>query len=421
MTDRISLPSDQDASGRTFGPEELEAVRQCLATGTLTSTKGNFVRQLETRFAEKLGAKFAWACSSGTAAVHCAIAALNPEPGDEIITTSITDMGAITPILYQGAIPVFCDVDPHTYNVTAESIAKVISPRTRAILVTHLFGNPCDMKSIMALADRHGIPVIEDCAQAFLTTYQDQYVGTIGAMGCFSLQQGKHITTGEGGIVTTNDPELSRRIYLFINKAWGYGDPRPDHYFIAPNYRMSELLGAVALAQLDKLDAVVESRIRTASSLTAALSGVPGIETPMTTHSGIHTYWKYCLRVNDRVIPGGTVALGAALKDSGILCAPRYIQKPAFECQVIRDQVTFGSSRWPFTLARPEAVDYSRQHFSGTWDALEHVLVLPWNEKYTDEHIDFLSRKIRTAVGSLTGDGTALSASGSTVSSSLPN
>jgi dTDP-4-amino-4,6-dideoxygalactose transaminase len=398
----MHLPSDQDSTGRTFGSEELEAVRQCLETGTLTSTKGQFVRKLETEFAKRIGAKHAWACSSGTAAVHCAIAALNPEPGDEIITTPITDMGAITPILYQGAIPVFCDVDPHTYNVTAGTIARRISPKTKAIIVTHLFGNPCDMAPIMELASRHGIPVIEDCAQSYLTTYRDQYVGTIGAIGCFSLQQGKHITTGEGGLVTTSDDALARRIYLFINKAWGYGDAKPDHYFIAPNYRMSELLGAVAVAQLQKLDAVVESRVRTASALTTMLSGLPGIETPALTPDGVHTYWKYCLRVDESVIPGGTNALGAALKDSGILCAPRYIQKPAFECQVIKQQVTFGNSRWPFTLATAEAVDYSRSLFEGTWNALEHVLVLPWNEKYGDEHVEYLASNIRSAVLSLT-------------------
>jgi len=409
MTSRISLPSDQDATGRTLGSEELEAVRQCLETGTLTSTKGNFVRQLETSFAAKIGAKFAYACSSGTAAVHCAVAALNPEPGEEIITTPITDMGAITPILYQGAIPVFCDVDPHTYNVTAQTIARCISPKTRAIIVTHLFGNPCDMGPIMELADRHGIPVIEDCAQSYLTSYQDRYVGTIGAIGCFSLQQGKHITTGEGGLVTTNDAAIARRIFLFINKAWGYGDANADHYFVAPNYRMSELLGAVAVAQLNKLDAVVESRVRTAAALTAELSGLPGIETPVITEQSVHTFWKYCLRVDENVIAGGTVALGAALKGSGILCAPRYIQKPAFECQVIRQQVTFGNSHWPFTLARPEAVDYSRSLFEGTWNALEHVLVLPWNEKYTDEHIQYLAANIRNAVTSLTGKTAELS------------
>ncbi|MEJ7590905.1 MAG: hypothetical protein WKF77_05105 [Planctomycetaceae bacterium] len=136
--------------------------------------------------------------------------------------------------------------------------------------------------------------------------------------------------------------------------------------------------------------------------MTTALSGVAGIETPVITPNSVHTFWKYCLRVDEHVIPGGTVALGAALKDSGILCAPRYIQKPAFECQVIKNQVTFGTSRWPFTLARPEATDYSRCHFTGTWNALEHVLVLPWNEKYTDEQIEYLATNIRHAVKSLT-------------------
>ncbi len=410
MVGKIALPSDQDASGRTFGQEELEALRQCLESGTLTSTKGAFVRTLETEFAAKLGARFAYACSSGTAAVHCAIAALNPEPGDEIITTSITDMGALTPIIYQGAIPVFADVDPCTFNVTAKTIAACISERTRAIVVTHLFGNPCEMNAIMELAKSRNIPVIEDCAQAFLATCGDQYVGTIGSIGCFSLQQGKHITTGEGGIVVTNDEALARRMYLYINKAWGYGDAKPDHYFIALNYRMSEIQGAVALAQLKKLDGVVASRMRTANALTARLQGTPGIAMPTAAADAVHTWWKYCLRVDETVIPGGTVALGAALRDSGILCAPRYIQKPAFCCQVIRDQCTFGNSRWPFTLARPEAVDYSRSRFEGTWNALEHILVLPWNEKYTDEHIDYLANSIREAVTALTGCSEAVAA-----------
>src|SRR5271168_2133415 len=160
----MTLPNDQDHTGRTLGEEEIAAVTAALRTGTLTSTKGEFVKTLEKQFAELLGVKYAWACSSGSAAVHCALAAINPEPGDEIITTSITDMGALTPILYQGAIPVFADVDPHTYNVTAESIAARISPKTKAIIVTHLFGNPCDMTAIMALANKHKIPVIEDTA-----------------------------------------------------------------------------------------------------------------------------------------------------------------------------------------------------------------------------------------------------------------
>ncbi len=394
----MTLPSDQDSTGRTLGAEELELLRQVIESGTLTSTKGDFVKQLEAGFAKKLGAKHAFACASGTAAIHCAVAAINPEPGDEIITTSITDMGGLTPIIFQGAIPVFADVDPVTYNVTARCIEKVISEKTKAIIVTHLFGNPCDMAPIQELAKKHGIPVIEDCAQAFLSTYREQYVGTIGDIGCFSLQQGKHITTGEGGIVVTNNDAFARHMFLYINKAWGYGDAKPDHYFAALNYRMSELQGAVALAQLGKLENVVASRTRLADSLTTKLSGIAGISTPAVTQDSSHTYWKYCLNVDANIIAGGSPGLGAALRERGIACAPRYIQKPAFECQVIRDQVTFGTSRWPFSLARPEAVDYSRENFQGTYKALEHVLVLPFNELYTDEHIDYIANVIREAV-----------------------
>jgi len=398
------LPSDQNSTGRTLGAEEIAHVSDAINSGVLTSTKGSFVKELEQRFASMIGAKHGYACSSGTAAVHCAIAAVDPEPGDEIITTPITDMGALTPIVYQGAVPVFADVDPSTYNVTAKTIEERISERTKAIIVTHLFGNPCEMNSIMELANAKGIPVIEDCAQAFLTSYGDDYVGAIGTIGCFSLQQGKHITTGEGGLVVSNNEEYARRMFLFINKAWGYGDQNPDHYFLALNYRMSELQGAVALGQLGKLEQVVTSRVRSADSFTSQLRGLAGIATPDISGGSVHTYWKYCVNVDANVIPGGSVALGQQLRERGIACAPRYIQKPAFECQVFRDQRTFGNSRFPFNLARPEAVNYDRSRFAGTYQALEHVLVLPWNELYTDDHVNFIANAIREAVEELTVD-----------------
>ena len=190
-------------------------------------------------------------------------------------------------------------------------------------------------------------------------------------------------------------------MFLFINKAWGYGDENPDHYFAALNYRMTELQGAVAFAQLNKLEQVVASRIRLAESLTTRLGGIAGVSTPETTADSVHTFWKYCLNVDATIIEGGSPGLGSVLRGLGVACAPRYIQKPAFECQVIRDQVTFGTSRWPFTLARPEAVDYSRRNFEGTYQALEQVLVLPFNECYTDEHIDFLATSLREAAVSL--------------------
>jgi dTDP-4-amino-4,6-dideoxygalactose transaminase len=400
----LTLPSDQDATGRTLGAEEISLLTEAIESGTLTSTKGRFVKTFEEEFARMLGVKRAYACASGTAAIHTAIVAIDPNPGDEIVTSPITDMGALAPILYQGAIPVFADVDEKTYNVTARTIEPRLSERTRAIIVTHLFGNPCEMSEIMELSRSRDIPVIEDCAQAFLSEHDGQKVGTIGAIGCFSLQQGKHITTGEGGIVTTDDEALARRMFLFINKAWGYGDPAPDHYFLALNYRLSELQGAVALAQLPKLKGVVERRIAAARKLTDKLQGLRGIESPQVHPRSVHTYWKYCLRVDRRIITDGAVGMARLLKEKGIASAPRYIQKPAFMCEVFREQRTFGTSRFPFTLARPEAVNYDRALYPGTFAALEGVLVLPWNENYTDEHVDYIADAIHEAASRLSAN-----------------
>ncbi len=396
----ISLPSDQDASGRTFDDEELALVREVLASGTLTVTKGNHAKELECAFAGMIGAKHVSACASGSGAVHIAIAAIDPNPGDEIVTTSITDMGALTPILYQCAIPRFADVDPTTGNVTAATIEAVLSERTRAIVVTHLFGNPCEMGPIMELANRRGIPVIEDCAQAYLATDGGRTVGTFGAVNAFSLQQGKHITCGEGGLVATDDDALARRVRLLVNKSWPYGEPNPDHEFIALNYRMSELQAAVALGQLSKLKAVVDQRRAMAARLTEQLQGIPGLTTPAPRPGSEHSWWKYPLLVDPAVIEGGPTGMASRLKTYNVASVPRYIQKPAFRCRIFREQNTFGDSHWPFTLATPDALDYSEERFPGTFTYLEQVLVLPWNEKYTEDLVDQLAVFIREAVAS---------------------
>jgi len=391
------LPSDAEASGRTFGPEELDNLRQVLESGTLNCTRGYWVKRFEDQLAERYRIGYVRALASGTAAVHTAVAAIDPEPGDEIITTPITDMGAIAAILYQAAIPIFADVDAHTYNVTADTIAPRITPRTRAIVVTHLFGNPCDMQPILQLAAKHSLPVIEDAAQALFAEYQGQRVGTIGDIGCFSLQQGKHMTTGEGGFVMAPKETYRRRMTLFVDKAWGYGDPSPDHYFLAPNYRMTELQGAVAAAQVEKVEEVVASRRRTAALMDSLLEGVEGVEVPQVTPGSKHVYWKYCLRIDPAVIQGGVDAFGKLLKQKGIFCAPRYIQKPAFHCQVIRDQVTFGTSGFPFRgphRAGLPPVEFHDEEYPGTFDALGRVCVLPWNEKYTEDDVNYIARTV---------------------------
>ncbi len=398
----VELPSDQNDSGRSFGATELEYLQQVLSSGTLTSTKGSFVKDLEQAIGEHYGAT-ARATSSGTSAIHAAIVALDPEPGDEIIVSPITDMGALSPVLYQGAIPTFADVDPRTGNITAATIAARLSERTRGIVLTHLFGMPCEMRAILDLASAHGIPVIEDCAQAWLGESEGALLGTLGVIGCFSMQQGKHLTSGEGGITITSDESYARRMFLFVNKAWGYGDPRPDHEFLALNGRLSELQGAVALAQFERLEGMVSKRIEIAERLTAALSGVPGLLSPKPPANGRHVYWRYLLEVDPEVLPGGPSALALALAELEIPSAPHYIGKPAFECRVFRDHRTFGDSGFPFTEARPEAIDWAPERYPGTYEALERMLVLPLNERYETYHIDYVADQIIQACAELRG------------------
>ena len=403
--ERIHLPNDQESSGRSFGPEELELLREVLNSGTLTSTKGTMVRRLEQRFAEVLEVPFARACSSGTTAVHAAIAAVNPEPGTEIITTPITDMGALSPIIFQTAIPVFADVDPITGNVTARSIEDRMSERTRAIVVTHLFGNPvADLAEIRELANAYGVPLIEDCAQAFLASMDGQPVGTWGDLGCFSLQQGKHITCGEGGLVVTSDQALARYIKVWIDKAWPYGEANADHEFLAMNGRLSELQGAVALAQMDKLSNGVKRRIEMAARLTRALEGLPGLTTPKTAATARNVFWRYPVLIDPEIVEGGPHGVASDLGRVGIGSAPRYIQKPAFQCKVIADQRTFGESRFPFSLARPEAIDYSPDKFPGVFDYLDQVLVLPWNERFEAHHVEALAGALSDSILARAGE-----------------
>jgi dTDP-4-amino-4,6-dideoxygalactose transaminase len=254
------------------------------------------------------------------------------------------------------------------------------------------------------VADVHRIPVIEDCAQAFLAQVGEQLVGTVGAIGAFSLQQGKHMTTGEGGVVITADPGYARRMALFSDKGWGYGDPEPDHYFLALNYRMTDLQGAVARAQLAKLDGVVARRQASAGRLTEQLATLPGLTLPGPIRRTTHVFWKYPLIVDPGVIRGGAEALGSALKAQGVLCVPRYIQKPAFMCQVFTERRTFGTSRYPWASRVRDGgsdVTYDPADYPNTFRGLERVVVLPWNEFYTDRHVDFIADAVRTAVRTL--------------------
>jgi perosamine synthetase len=403
----VRLPSDRDHTGRDFGARELELLGEVIASGKLNATGGAMTQRFEQVFAERVGRKRAIACASGSAAMHAAVGALGLQPGDEVVTTPITDMGAILGIVYERGRPVFADVDPTTGNVTAETLAACIGERTRALVVTHLFGAMARMRPILELAKRHGLVVIEDAAQAFDAFDADGHrAGASGAhLSCFSCQQGKHMTAGEGGLVVGDDERLLDEVDRFINKGWGYGDAAPDHDRPGLNYRITELQSAVLVAQLEKLDGVIARRRARAEELRALLADIPGLSLPENpAPHGAHSWWRFALRIDPAVVPGGPDAVAQGLRAFGIGSAPRYVRKPAFACGIFQHPERHGfSAHLSEDGACWRAAGDGRVSHPGVHEALERLLVLPWNEHYAADDVQALAEAIRATIARLTG------------------
>ncbi|MCD6399801.1 DegT/DnrJ/EryC1/StrS family aminotransferase [candidate division WOR-3 bacterium] len=240
-------PSVSNASGRLFGDEEKQLLEEVIDSGTLFRYGGKTVQTFEEEMAAKYGVKHATAVTSGTAALHTAVAALDLDVGDEVITTTVTDAGTVIGILQCNCVPVFADVDRRTMIMRPDSIEAAISERTRAIIVVHLFGQPAPMDEVMDIAQRHKLYVIEDCAQAHGARFDGQLVGTIGHLGAFSMQQSKQITTGDGGVVISNDDELAARARMFHDKFYDRRGEYRGYERLGINYRMNELTRRVAL------------------------------------------------------------------------------------------------------------------------------------------------------------------------------
>ncbi len=382
------LPSVMDASGRRFGDEEVKAVERVLRSGMLSATWGAEVPALEREFADLLGAGHAVACSSGTAALHLAVAAVDPEPGDEIITTPISDMGTVFPIVMQNAVPVFADVDPITGNLDPATVAAAITPRTKAVMAVHLFGKPAPIRELRELCDQHGILLIEDCAQAYLAPVGDTFAGRIGHIGCFSLQQTKHISAGDGGLVVTDDAALARRMRLFADKGWPRDTNERSYLFLALNYRMTELVGAVTRAQLSRLRGVVADRRTAAARATAGIGKLAGVTTPP--DPGDHVYWQYPL-ILDPEIAGDLHEWAAALTAEGIPANGGYLTSPLYGAPALRDRLTYGQSGFPL-----QDVEYPPGLCPNAEELINRrLLVLPWNENYTEADVDDIVAAVR--------------------------
>ncbi len=304
--------------GKRHGALEKQYLNEVIDSDMLFFYLGTKVRAFERRFAEMYGMRHCIACSSGTSAVHLAVAALQVPYGHEVITSAITDMGSLTGILYQGLIPVFSDVDTETLNMTPAAVRKRITAKTGAIMVVHHAGLAADMDGFLALGKETGIPIIEDCAQAYRCLYHGKLAGTMGAINAFSLNHFKHITCGSGGMVLTNDDRLRYHASLFLDKCYQREEGLRNPFFLAPNYQMTELQGAVALAQLDKVEAVVASRNRLGVLLDDLLKAVPGITPQPTPEGQRHSYFLYLFRLDTTLLGCSTDAFSEALNAEGI-------------------------------------------------------------------------------------------------------
>lgn len=297
-----------------IGPKEYQYVAQLLDSGFPGAADVHFSARLETAFAEKFDCRYAISHANGTATLHSALAAVGVAPGDEVIVPPLTMASTSLAVLHQGAVPVFADIHPDTFVIDPESIRRRITPRTRAIITVALYGLSPDMDPILALAREHRLAVIEDDAQCFLGRYKGRVAGSIGDLASFSFQNSKHITCGEGGMVTTNNQDYADRVARFASLGYGLvqagaGKSKIDkrailhpgfkrHVSLGYNYRMSELCAAVLLAQLERLEEFVAWRRRAADAFNQVVGSCSWLKPQQVGTEYEHSYWAYVLKLD---------------------------------------------------------------------------------------------------------------------------
>ncbi|MFN0171755.1 MAG: DegT/DnrJ/EryC1/StrS family aminotransferase [Bryobacteraceae bacterium] len=394
--------------GRRHGELEKKLLGEVIDSDILFYYFGTKVFELQSRFAGMYGKRHAIACSSGTAAVHIAVGVLDLAPGSEVITTSITDMGTLTGILYQGLVPVFADVDPGTLNMDPESVRARITPKTRAIVVVHHSGLAADMDAFLEIGREFGIPVVEDCAQSYCCEYKGKWAGTMGAISSFSLNHFKHITCGSGGFVLTDDDTLRYRATLFLDKCYQREEKIRNPFFLAPNYQMTELQGAVALAQLQQVRAIVERRNALGTRLDRQLGEIQGIH-PQTTPPGCrHTYFLYLFRLDPDSLGATSREFSEALNAEGIPNADHMITggRPVHLYDIFVNRSAFPGSSYPFSPDR----EYRKGDCPVAEAAFENWINMNLDEHYTEEDVDEIAAgvaKVARWFGRRKGTGTA--------------
>lgn len=377
-----------------LGQAEREAVLAVLERGVLSGPYAPEVRGLEREWASYVGARHCLATNSGTAAIHIALIAAGVGPGDHVLVPAFTFVATALAVLQAGAVPVFVDIERETWGMDPAALERATTPATKAVMPVHIHGTPCAIDAIAEICTRRGLTLIEDAAQAHGSTHNGRRVGTIGQLGCFSLQSSKSLGAGEGGLLVTDDEELWRRANrarMFGEEIGAADDPgyRIDRALDANRaydslgmgwmYRTNELTAAIARTQLHKLDTLNAGAQRNAARLSARLAKLPGVTPPRVREGDVSCFHKYRVRLDARVrgvdAPPVIVrnAVRAALVAEGVE-AVLWQTKPVAAQGLFRDRRGFGGGSFPWD--RAPAVDYDPAQFPETNALLDSSLVL---------------------------------------------
>ncbi len=357
--------------------EDVAAVVAALRRGEISGSFGEALRDFEAEFARYCGCRHGIATSSGTTALHLAVAAAGIGAGDEVLVSSSTNVATALAAYHNGAVPVPVDSEDVTWNLDLDLVAGLVTPRTRAIIPVHLFGHPVDMDRLLPIARRHGLVVIEDCAESHGATVRGRMTGGLGDMGCFSFYANKVLTTGEGGMVVTNDDRLAERLRLLRNLA--FTTPRFRHEVAGYNFRMTGYQGALGLSQLRRVESIVADKRRVAHAYARHLAGIPGLRLPVELKWARNVYWMYAVVVEPE-FGISRDALMARLRDAGI-------ETRTFFC---------GMNRQPFLREQPGFREVPCPVADRLW---ETGLYLPSAASLDEETIATVSRAVRQAAG----------------------
>jgi len=302
-----------------IGSDEIQAVAEVLKSGMLA--QGKVVEDFENAFAEYVGVENAVAVGNGTISLDIALKSLDVKQGDEVIVPSFTFISTANAVLFQGAKPVFADVDARTFNINPKDVVEKITDKTKAIIGVHLFGHPFDVREMEDICEEHNIHLIEDCAQAHGAEYEGKKVGGFGIAGCFSFHATKNMTTGEGGMITTEGNEIANLCRLLRS----HGESQKYfHTMLGYNYRMMDIQAAIGLTQLNKLDKFNEMRIKNAEYFNRGLK-ISGLNTPYKKKGVKHVYHQYAVTIEEEEgFPMSRAEFMKYLKNKGIGCAIHY-------------------------------------------------------------------------------------------------